>query len=440
MKRTVNILHIASHLGGGAGKAIVGICLHKIKGCKNRIILLENPQKTNHMKDALVNGVEIDICPSREYIYSCMKAADIVIINWWAHPRMLQFLAELPPINCRLVMWSHINGCTYPYLPFDFCDLFDQIIFTSEYSYNNPLWKRREKHLIWNKSSLTYGMGYYEPYTIMPKFDYEVGDNFKVGYVGTLNYGKLSGAFIDYCVAAIEKIDSIKFILVGEIANQVLTDILNSGYKDKFCIVGHVEDVEKYYLSFDAFGYILNNESYATTENSLIEAMSYGLPVIVANNNLEKCIIHDGLNGYVVNNSEEYADELLYLFENECERIKIGKKARQYVIEKYSEERNFRCFYDACIAALQKEKIVHEFAPVMGEKPIEWFLKFADLDGYVFEKYLANPTFENKNNVKKCKQIFREEAKSSIIHFEHCFPECKEFKKLTKILKEEEET
>lgn len=432
----MNILHIASHLGGGAGKAIVGICLHKIKGCKNRIILLEDPIKMNHMKEAAANGIEVDICPSLEYIYSYMQEADIVVINWWGHPKMIQFLSGLPPINCRLIMWSHINGCTYPYLPFDFCDSFEQIIFTSEYSYENPLWSRREKHLVWDKSSLTYGMGYYEPYTVIPKFDYEIGDELRVGYVGTLNYGKLSKEFIDYCVAAIEKIGNIKFVLVGEIANQLLNDIFNSGHMDKFQVVGHVDDVEKYYLSFDVFGYILNNDSYATTENSLIEAMSFGLPVIVANNDLEKCIIHDGLNGYVVNSSEEYADELLYLLENKYERIKIGKSARQFVVEKYSEERNFRCFFDACMAALQKGKKIHDFASIIGTKPIEWFFKFADMDGNVFEKYLENPSRENREYVKNCKTIFREKAKSSIFHFEQCFPQCLEFRDLADILRE----
>lgn len=434
----MNILHIAPHLGGGVGKAIAGICLHKIKEWKNHIILLENPKKNQFVNDAIGNGIKIDICPLTEYIYSCMRAADIVVINWWAHPKMIRFLSELPPISCRLVLWSHINGCTYPYLPFDFCNVFDQIIFTTEYSYNNPLWKRSEKHAIWNKSFLVYGMGYYEPYAVIPKHDYEIGDVFRVGYIGTLNYGKLSSRFIEYCTAAIEKIENIRFVLVGEISDQLLMDISDSGYKDKFYITGHIDDVEKYYLSFDVFGYILNNDSYATTENSLIEAMSFGLPVIVADNNLEKCIIHDGQNGYVVNSSGEYADELLYLRENKYERIKIGKKARQYIVETYSEERNFHCFYDVCIAALQKEKSIHDLVSVLGTEPVGWFLKFADRDGFVFKKYLEAPSSENRNNVKNCKPIFRERAKSSIFHYEQEFPKCKEFRKLADVLRKEE--
>lgn len=413
----MQILHITAHLGGGAGKAIVGMSSHKIRGVNQQIILLDKPEKTNHLDDAIKEGVDILIAPDACGIKESIKKADVVILNWWDHPLMAGFLAEFPDVECRLAIWNHINGCTYPYLPYAFLEKFDKIMFTSKYSYDNQLWSRIEKHNIWNNSEIVFGMGDYQPVTIMPKFDYEDKNDFIVGYVGTLNYGKISEDFILYCEKAAEAISNIKFVLVGDVDAKLKNDIRKSKICNKFVLAGFQTDVEKYYHSFDVFGYLLNKENYATTENSLLEAMAYGLPIVVLDNKVEINIIKDGINGYTVRNMQEYADELWYLRNHSEERQKIGKNARKFVMEEYSEEKNFNKFYLTCLHMLKKEKTKYKFDDIIGKKPFEWFLYFAHHDGDVFRKYIEDSSKINLMKVKSCKPIFKEEAKSSVIHF-----------------------
>lgn len=418
----MEILHIAAHLGGGAGKAIVGMAGHNIKGCKMTIILSDYPEKSLQLEVALQKNIEILVKPDKQKATECIRKADIIVLNWWDHPLMNKFLFDFPDIPCRIIIWSHINGCTYPYLPFKFLNRFVDVLFTTPYSYDNPIWNRGEKHEIWQKSEVVYGMGEFQPITIMPKIDYEDREKFVIGYIGTLNYGKLNSSFVDYCEAAAKCIPDIYFVLVGEINEDVMRDIRNSSIFNKFEFVGHTDEVEKYYINFDVFGYLLNEDNYATTENSLLEAMAFGLPIIVMDNDVESRIIKDGYNGYIVKNEQEYADELLYLRKNSMERKAIGQKAREYVLQHYSEEKNFNTFYGRCIQNLSKPKNKVSFKEIIGNTPCEWFLYFANRDGIIFSKFLADKNETNRTAIRNCKKIFKETSKSSITHFRRYFP------------------
>ena len=53
----MKVLHITAHMGGGAGKAIAGLAINcnKIVGEEHRILLLEAPQKLNHVEECKQN-------------------------------------------------------------------------------------------------------------------------------------------------------------------------------------------------------------------------------------------------------------------------------------------------------------------------------------------------------------------------------------------------
>ncbi|NJD54145.1 MAG: glycosyltransferase family 4 protein [Candidatus Methanoperedens sp.] len=71
---------------------------------------------------------------------------------------------------------------------------------------------------------------------------------------------------------------------------------------------------------------------------SILEAMSSGVAVIASNVGGVPEIIEDGVDGLLVppGNSEILAEKLLFLLDNESERIKISKKAREKVLEKFT--------------------------------------------------------------------------------------------------------
>ncbi len=411
----MKILHLSAHLGGGAGKAISEMALLQAKDNEIKIILIEKPIDRRHI-DTLTGIVDVlflDECR----LDSLLSWSDVVIINWWCHPLMVKLLASLPEVDCRLVIWNHVNGCSFPFLPFDFLNAFEKVIFTSGFSFENQLWGRKEKHIIWSKAYLVYGMGNYQPANVVHKSDYTRGKSFTVGYIGTVNYGKMAVDYLDYCLEAAKKIENIKFVIVGNPDSKVLEDFKNSSISDKVLFVGQVKDVEQYYKSFDVLGYILNHDSFATTENVLLEAMAYGLPVIVKANNVEQRIIHDGVNGYVVKNKEEYAEELRYLFDHPQECRSIGEKAREHCISVYKQYENKKVFDNVLVQTMDHPKKTYTFETLLGSDPIDWFLFFTGDDRSIFEDYLDSPTDHNRKKLVECKPIYKEKTKSSVLHF-----------------------
>ena len=418
----MKILHLTVHLGGGAGKAITGML-----NPDDTVILLEKPEKDYYVRIASQKVAEVLIAPSEEIIAQRMRQADVVLINWWGHPLMAGFLAKLPQVACHLAIWNHVNGCVYPCLPFKFLDDFDQILFTTEFSYDNPLWIENEKKKIAQKASVVYGMGDFRPKCMKPKNSYSFQGKFTVGYLGTCNYAKLNPKFIDYCEAVVEEIPDVHFCLVGGLSDEVRSDIERSPIADRFECVDFVENVEDYYKYFDAFGYLLNGYNYATTENVLLEAMAYGLPIVVLDNDVEKHIIYHSVNGYVVDTPKEYALCLKKLYQDPCLRESIGRKAREFVCKTYDTVENKRKFAESMKKCQQRRKKVHDFKSILGVSPYEYFKRFLSPEEQTqLEEMLC--TGKREGIMKQ--DVFTQESKGSVEHYCKYFPKDEKLEQL----------
>ncbi len=403
----MNILYITVHLGGGVGKAILGVVKETKDDFKSTIIMLEQPEKEGVVQASIQDGIDIRICPSVEELRKILIDTDIVVLNWWNHPLMASFLYEFPQIPCRMIIWSHINGCTYPYLPFDFLEVFDQIWFTSRYSYENKLWTEEENKYIRQHSDVIYGNGEFKPEKMPYKKNYEIENNFRIGYVGTLNYSKIHKNYIGYCERVLKKFSNIQIVLVGEIDKELSADICRSEYSDRFICRGYCEDVEREFLAFDVLGYILNEGNYGTTENVILEAMAYGIPVIAYNGGVERQIIDDGENGYLVNNEDEYLNCIEKLYYDKKLRERIGKI--KYEFEKI----------------MCNDKHLFQFDKVIGDTPYDWFVNFTGEDKEIFQEIIAHSESNILNDeildrfigVIMEKIIYIGERKSSILHY-----------------------
>lgn len=421
----MNILYITVHLGGGVGKAILGVVKETKDDFKSTIIMLEQPEKEGVVQASIQDGIDIRICPSVEELRKILINTDIVVLNWWNHPLMASFLYEFPQITCRMIIWSHINGCTYPYLPFDFLEVFDQIWFTSRYSYENKLWTEEENKYIRQHSDVIYGNGEFKPEKMPYKKNYEIENNFRIGYVGTLNYSKIHKNYIGYCERVLKKFSNIEIVLVGEIDKELSADICRSEYSDRFICRGYCEDVEREFLSFDVLGYILNEGNYGTTENVILEAMAYGIPVIVYNGGVERQIIDDGVNGYLVNNEDEYLKCIEKLYYDKKLRERIGLNAREKVCREFASRNNIVNIKKSFINVINREKHIFQFKKVIGETPYKWFLKFTGEDRKIFQEIIAHSESNILNDeildrfigVIMEKIIYIGERKSSILHY-----------------------
>lgn len=391
------ILHIAVHMGGGVGKAISGLCISSQDKYDNAVVLLEKPNDYFYVDKTREQGISVHIMPGHRQLEKMIRKADIVIVNWWGHPLMAKWLQNFPQILCRCMIWNHINGCSYPYLPASFLQCFAAVMFTSTYSYDNCLWSELDREEIKNISDVVYGMGDFIPARIKPKEEYACGDKFIIGYVGTIDYAKINRKFLDYYSALIDEIPDITFCMLGHVSDEIQQEIIDRNLQEYFDLPGYVSKTEEYMRSFDVFAYLLAADNYATTENALLEAMAYGLPIVVLNNNVEKHIVQDDASGYIVNTMDDFKQKIRYLRE-EKNAARIGKSARKYVINEYSLENNMNRYYAVCENIIGKSKKVYDYTNILGKDGFAAFMYFAQADGRKIQEAVNNNMLLNNVN------------------------------------------
>lgn len=449
----MKILHITAHMGGGAGKAVAGLAVscNRVSKEEHQILLLECPQKRYYIEECEQNGTNVFLCEEFQEIGSYIEEADIVVVSWWQHPKMAEFLAKFPKIPCRIALWSHINGCVYPYLPYELTEQMDAVFFTTPYSLENPCWTKKQKEMVEQKHYIVSGMGDFKPALIVPKTDYRPKKSFTIGYIGTLNYAKLHADYFFYCQKVIEQIPDVRFLMVGDYELELTEKVKALRLESYFQFIGYAENVYQYMEQMDVMGYLLSSDNYATTENVLLEAMAFALPIVASNNRPEQYIIENGINGYLVHSAEEYVERIKELKQSWQLCEKIGSQARQRVIERCSVEGNREVFLQGLNQIMQKEKKVRDFSNVYGKTPYDWFLACTGKDRKFFirqectrqkdtmqkdtiqediiqgditqEDIIQINTIRIEEFLQICNPTYKEASKSSIFHFASYFPE-----------------
>lgn len=351
----MNILHITSHMGDGAGKAIGGLALlGQYRGDRHRILLLEQPRKWNHISRCRAAGVEF--LPMSEALPAIMEA-DIVAVSWWGSRTVDDFLCALPPIPSRIVLWSHKNGFYDPPLSEDLVAACDHLLVTSPLSLQNPAWCN---------GTLVYGFGNFSGEAVTPKNDYgHSSAGFRIGYVGMPSYKRFPANVCAYLTAALRAVPPAQFIFAGEYSEEFRAGLERAGLSGHTALLGWVDNPIRLLATFDVFGYLLRPDTSATTENSVLEAMSAALPVVMSREPVGTYIVGDTA-GILVDSPEEYASAIKRLYENQSLCQSLGQAAREKVLHDCNREENYSRFQDACRQVMKREKTIHCFRGITG--------------------------------------------------------------------------
>ena len=403
----MKILHIAVHVGGGIGSAFAGL---STCGQEQSILLLEEPEDRNSLARVKDAGFRILINPDSITTEQELKQADIVVFNWYHHPKLAKFLHSFPSIAIRSILWSHVSGNYFPHIPGGFLTEFDQVMFTTPFSLHLPQVESLGNDFLREHCQVVYGMG---DLRRIKEVHRTRGTTFSIGYTGTLSFCKLHPAFVDFCAAV--TIPNARFVLAGSPSakQQILSSARRKGIDKQFEFLGHVSDISHALSQMDIYGYLLNPQHFGTTENALLEAMAAGLPVVALDQCVERWIIRDGLTGLLVHSPEEYGNALRFLYENPQKAARLGQQARTDTLEQYRIRDNQQCFLTVCQKALLNEKHRHKFAEYASENPSDWFMSCVNDGKDCFEE----------NRAQDAGWIFHEHTKGSPIHYHTLFPE-----------------
>lgn len=312
----MKILHITPHLGGGVGDTILGYL--SVNQKDNTIVSLG--YALNHRKDIGVPHY-YDMADKHDKIIEMIPEFDIVLIHWWNHPLLYDFLVRNDLPGCRLIIWSHNSGLYIPNIyTKKIVNYPDILVFTSPLSYGvkNVLESNVKKYNIWSTGGI-------KDYLSLEK---EPHDNFVIGYVGTVDYAKMHPNYLDMCRKI--NIPNVEFIVLGD------SDLIKDEVDDRFTLPGFVNDLKEWYSKFDVFGYPLNPTHYGTCDLVLQMAMASGTPPIVLNNPMERTFIEDGIDGLIAEDEEEYVNMIRLLHEYPKIRKKLSNYSRKTAKSRFS--------------------------------------------------------------------------------------------------------
>jgi glycosyltransferase involved in cell wall biosynthesis len=163
-----------------------------------------------------------------------------------------------------------------------------------------------------------------------------------VTYVGIMNPRKNIDGILRIWQAVSQRHPDAHLALIGPrppdsdpFFTQLVAFMKTAGLTDRVTFTGFREPVVPYLQAADAFLFPSRQEGMA---NSVLEAMSCGVPCLVSDAAGVASVIRDGVNGYALDVNDEggFVAALLELLNNPRCREQLGAEARQTVVSRFS--------------------------------------------------------------------------------------------------------
>lgn len=440
------ILHITPHLGGGVGRVILNY-LSKAKdypSFAHKAVCLDY---ANHKAVEVAKKVGFSLFDNmsakKGEVLGMIADSDIVLIHWWNHPLLYDFLvrAELPP--CRVVMWSHISGFHSPYVftekIFRYSDLF---VFTTPVSHEakeaQDLSEEMKKKLrvVWSTGGVEHVKN------VKPK----AHKCFNVGYIGTVDYCKMHPDFLNMCSQI--DIPDVNFIVCGgpkEKEMQQEAECL--GIDRKFTFTGLVSDITKYLSAFDMFGYPLAPYHYGTCDQTLQESMAAGVVPVVFSNSMESYMVKDGVTGIVAKDKDEYIKALQDLYHNHELRNKLSHNAKEYAMRTFSLEKLMSEWGKVFNEVLNFPKTIRKWKNTKSNLDMSHADVFLESLGSYKEDFVSYCNAESEKDKRKAAEKIKKLAKSvnwnaetkgTVHHYTSFFPNDRHLSVWSQLMKKTE--
>ncbi len=440
---TKKVLHLTPHLGGGVGRVLLSY-LTKAQGRSFFTHQIACLDYANDSALAKAENLALDMVDKmslkKKDLLGFIAEADIVLIHWWNHPLLYDFLVRtvLPP--CRLALWSHISGFHPPYVftekILNYPDIF---VCTTPLSLQTEevdnLKDEQKKHLrvVWSTGGVEHVKA------VKPRKH----AGFNIGYIGTVDYAKLHPNFLKMCGKI--NIPEVKFVVCGgPNEKEIKQETGKLGLAEKFDFTGPVNDITKYLALFDIFGYPLSPSHYGTCDQVLQESMAAGVVPVVLPNRMEKYMVKHGFTGLVAKDEKDYVRAIQKLHRNKDLRNKLSKNAKEYAVKTFTASKTVQDWKNIFEEALTLPKTVKKWDREEKSKisAAEIFLESLGSYGQNFNSYLQARTVREREGAEKRikklaeSKVWRSETRGTTHHYHSFFPKDRHLSLWSQLMKE----
>jgi len=273
-------------------------------------------------------------------LYQFIRIKNILIIHSHGkgagiYARIIKFYLRKDIYCIHTFHGLHINKKTFgnsalinKYLERTFSSITDCAIFVS-----NGEQESANKNNIKYKNSYVIYNGLDGPGSYRAK---DVYDKFRVLSISRFDYSK--NMFYAYNIAKnMKEVDNLEFIWLGDGPEKEIIEKEAKKYEiNNIKFLGFVDNVNDYLKNCDI---LLSTSRGEGMPYSLIEAMSFGLPIIATNVIGHNEMVRNGYNGYLFNTIEEACERLIRLKSNQDQYDKMMRNSFQEFSKKYKKEK-----------------------------------------------------------------------------------------------------
>ena len=377
----MKLLHITPHLGGGVGKAHAALS-RVLPGDVEQTFLLLEPAGDRRYADVIrASGAQILTAASLDDIGALAQLADIVQFEFWNHPRLMECLGLCAFPAMRSVFWSHISGLSRPVIQPGLISEAGRFVFSSPVSLTIPTVASLPRAARERIAVVNSGFGFEAP----PAGPRPRGAGLAIAYLGTVDFVKMHPGFFD----AVDNLDEdgVCASVWGRVdpTGAVSARAATMRHPHRVHLAGQTADPAQALSSADVFFYPLQPDHYGTGENALIEAMSLGLTPVVLANPAEMAIVSHGETGFVCSSIDECTQTLRMLSASPAIVKRVGANAARQAAADHRPARAARDFTTLWRALLDEPARLHDFRPIVGESPLDWFLATQCLPGETWD-------------------------------------------------------
>lgn len=331
------VLHVLPRfVGGGPERSVVTLAsaMAVAGGGPTTLAVLEPPLAPTLVVRARRAGLDLVPRPTDDDLVALAASADVVVVHTWNHPVLLDRLRTVPLPPGRVLGWAHVLGRRAPQvLTADLGRYVDGLVLTAA----------RSRATAAAETVAAAG----GPVRVVPTATepgrlagvVPAGDGRTVGYLGVVNDAKMHPDFAGLC-AAVRTPDAHFEVWGGGGGEAALTHRLAAaGLGGRARVHGPTEEVGAALAAMDVFGYPLAEDTYATSERALQEAMWLGIPPVVLPHGGVADLVEDGVTGLVATGPAGYGAAVDRLLGDPDLRARLGAAAARWVRDAFDPER-----------------------------------------------------------------------------------------------------